>query len=381
MDAPECIERRSELRRFLENEDAEVAPLDQHGQGLYSVAGRVAIPCTRAGRYEAGETDDGHFITDIPILIEGLSVGFLCLTSKIRGTGTPIDSATDVQKTAFIKFSTSEEFDAGPSTIKRCDMDCAVIDEEHVEKFLRRRKTSPLWGGFVLKSDAIQLEKFVSNAATSSIVAHELATPRTRRHQAALQRSTESPFVTDRLLHLYHFLELDYDHEVVSRIQAIDVENTRGLEKILTAGRSELDRLHLIAEGFNQIDQLERVVALMKPHRDTALTVFYDYGKEHNPLKDRRAFEIQFFDAPAINRQSLNELKKQNNLESNFARDEDSYNQMLVKLACYWIYRIRCCIAHNKIGEYHLSSAADMKFAGEFGEPLLRTLIEHRLKI
>src|SRR5690606_13362983 len=93
---------------------------------------------------------------------------------------------------------------------------------------------------------------------------------------------------------------------------------------------------------------------VLKDHQQPAIDVFYEYGKETNPLKDRETFLKMFIDPGVINRTSLDQIRRMHRLSANFTKSEAAYKSTLVKLSCYWVYRIRCCIAHNRLGEYHL---------------------------
>lgn len=368
------------MRQLLELDgDATARDFNGHGAQLYSIGGRVAIPCLPSGKFGFEPIGRGNPILDVPIEIDNREIGHYCLSSKIEGAGITASSATDVQKIALIKLTRAEDFDTNGLSSMRAAMDCVVILEDEIESFLRYRATSAAWGGFVLEADATPLEKSVELASTAKIEIRALGAPRTQRHKAALQRATESSISVDRFLHLYHFLELDYDHEIVERIRAVNLENTSGLEKLLNTGRTELDRLHLIAEDYQEIDRIEEACGSLKNFGDVPLLVFYDYGKDSNPLKDREAFIHQFIEPPTVSRAALNAIKSERGLSVDFGKTEASYTKTIVRLACYWIYRIRCCIAHNKLGEYHLTTPEDMKFVSGFGEPLVRLLIAHRL--
>jgi hypothetical protein len=255
-----------------------------------------------------------------------------------------------------------------------------VAPEDHIQTLKEVLQTSAAWGGFVTFEDALPIATSINDVESAIIKAGRLSHPRTTRHKLALQRATESPVAIDRFLHLYHFLELDFDHELVERVKAANIENTTELNRILSRGRDELDRLHLVLEGFGDFNSLEAIFSSLQEHNDVALNVFYEYGKEHNPLKDRDSFEALFGTNPAVTQDSLNRIKERNKLNVNFTARQEEYHKFLIKLACYWIYRIRCCIAHNKIGEYHMQTPEDMRFVSEFGEPLVRLLIFHRLR-
>jgi hypothetical protein len=46
------------------------------------------------------------------------------------------------------------------------------------------------------------------------------------------------------------------------------------------------------------------------------------------------------------------------------------YDKLILETAAYWVFRVRCCIAHHRIGEYLLTQL-DEEFVVEFAEPLL----------
>ncbi|NES18002.1 MAG: hypothetical protein F6K41_03525 [Symploca sp. SIO3E6] len=52
----------------------------------------------------------------------------------------------------------------------------------------------------------------------------------------------------------------------------------------------------------------------------------------------------------------------------------NKYETIIIKIAAYWIYRVRSCIAHNRIGEY-IMLPEDEEFIVEFAEPLLREVL------
>ncbi|MBK7129689.1 MAG: hypothetical protein IPH66_10055 [Crocinitomicaceae bacterium] len=64
----------------------------------------------------------------------------------------------------------------------------------------------------------------------------------------------------------------------------------------------------------------------------------------------------------------------QANLQAIKVPATSDYNKFIINVTAYWIYRIRCSIAHNKIGEYHLSWN-DENFIVDFGEPLLKEVL------
>lgn len=382
MDAEECMGRLDAIAQFLEHKgELSITPIINSKHNQYSLAGKVSIPCLAAGKYAPKNIGAGSSpVLEIPITIDDIEIGFLCLTSKIHEAEVDPWLASDNIKHSLIKICSATEFDATRFDGSRPNLDCIVALEDHIQTLTELLPTSAAWGGFVPCEEALPIATSVNDAESSVIKAERLLPARTNRHKLALQRATESSIAIDRFLHLYHFLELDFDHELVKRIKATDIENTTELNRILSRGRDELDRLHLVLEEFVDFNALESIFSSLQEHNDVAINVFYEYGKEHNPLKDRKAFEALFATNPSVTFESLKKIKERDKLNVKFTATQDEYYTAMIKLASYWVYRIRCCIAHNKIGEYHMQTPEDMRFVSEFGEPLVRILISHRLR-
>lgn len=180
-------------------------------------------------------------------------------------------------------------------------------------------------------------------------------------------------------MHLYHYLELDYDYEIVKKIKLIDENNPKELWSILKMSKDDIGRITHILSEYDNIQGIERIFSILKKHEITASRIFYEYGKESNPLTDIEAFKQYFIQSPSISQTEFKRIKEANKFQDNFPGNPESYREKLVKLACYWIYRARCCVAHNKLGEYHLEKDDDIKFLIQFAEPLLVEMIKYRM--
>jgi hypothetical protein len=107
---------------------------------------------------------------------------------------------------------------------------------------------------------------------------------------------------------------------------------------------------------------------LITNHQNIALEIFYKFGKTSNPLKS----EIDFSKVVPFG-------FEENILKSKSISFHANHPKFIKHLASYWIYRIRCCIAHNKIGEYILSHSEE-EFIAEFAEPLIKEVIIQSFK-
>jgi hypothetical protein len=97
-----------------------------------------------------------------------------------------------------------------------------------------------------------------------------------------------------------------------------------------------------------------------------ANTIFFEFGKDSNPYKNEwKPFEA--FVVSGFTQSNVSSLRK-----NGFTADQ--YNAFIIETSAYWIYRVRCCIAHTKIGEYVMSHE-DEEFVARFAEPLLRSIL------
>lgn len=316
-------------------------------------------------------------VYDIPIVLNGQEIGILCLLSQLPSAPETLASLTDAQYAAYISMVDATALSAGawPSF----PFDCVVIEEQHFEKYQQNITSSPLWGGFTHVGESQEIANQKISSKSSEIEIHENCAARTRRHQDCLELAARAAHATERFLHFYHYLELDYDYEVVKEIKSIDENDPQKLWDILKLSRDDIDRIQHILREYDNFTTVENLLTTLRDHESAAIRIFYDYGKDSNPLKDVTAFREQFILSACINRTELDRIKKAKLLKDNFCEKEETYQAKLIKLVCYWIYRIRCSIAHNKLGEYYLNQSDDMHFLVTFAEPLLVEMVRYRM--
>ena len=64
---------------------------------------------------------------------------------------------------------------------------------------------------------------------------------------------------SQRFLHLYHYLELDYDYEIVKKIKLIDENNPKELWSILKMSKDDIGRITHILSEYDNIQGIERI--------------------------------------------------------------------------------------------------------------------------
>lgn len=339
---------------------------------IFIINNLIALPIHPVKKFVAEDQ-----IYDIPVSFDGREIGSVCLLSQIIQSENTVSSLTPYQHSAYLSLAPMDAIKFGSWV--PFGFDAIVLKENEFWVYFNNRRSSPLWGGFVELAELAISEAGRKKSKDEIIPIYKYCKARTLRHQECLELSSLSNDITDRFLHLYHYLELDYDYEIVREIKTLDEENPRGLWDVLKLQQADTDRLYHILKDYPDVGFLESLISKMSLFKPSALRIFYDYGKDSNPLKSEEAFKTQFLEPPVISIADLDSIKKSLKLSDDFAGKPDSYSTKLKKLACYWIYRFRCSIAHNKLGEYYLNRNDDIKFLAEFGEPLLIEMVRYRM--
>jgi hypothetical protein len=258
----------------------------------------------------------------------------------------------------FENFSISHRFSSSYLAIQSSRL------SEYLVKFL---PGAEIWGNFSHSpfSDGLTRDESIP------IVAREDLRYPSALHLECAVRSVVQAGVFERFLKKYHMLELHFDKIIVDKIQALGPD-LLGVGKILNMVKvSEFDRLKYQIESFAvSINDLERLLSLIYSDSDVfqiAKTILVDYRKETCPFPENSNAFVQIFSTGI----SMAEIESQ---KIYHGKGQIPYMQFLVKFAAYAIYRTRCCIAHNRIGEYILSTTDEI-FVSRFAEPLLDNLL------
>lgn len=225
------------------------------------------------------------------------------------------------------------------------------------------RGTSDIWGGFSHLAPPSS-----TGAPISNIVANSRISVPSLHHSEAFARYTYARNPFERFLRLYHCIELLFDTITVLRVKQL-TNDIRELPTILAAhGTKEVDRLISISSDFiHRHDALAQKLTLISGHEDIAKKIFDDHSKHGNPIAPtsnppRWARVVESLSAGICSEQ---ELKDRGAL-----KQQEDYNTFISRISGYWIYRVRCSIAHNRIGEFILTDA-ETSFVEDFAEPLL----------
>lgn len=248
--------------------------------------------------------------------------------------------------------------------------DYLLVHKNYLNEYLEKYyETSPIWGGYYHKEDSLSAPYTVTQSEITAISG--LGYP-TVYHQENSVRTLIQPYPFERFLKKYHHLELLFDHILVKKIQGLG-DDLKGIGLLMkTYNNKEIDRLlsvmseKCIGNGIDKICNLLNVVDSYKP---TAKKIFFEYGKDNDPLDNNYDYLNEILHEPG----GFNEVNCKKVLK-NKAKNREQFEKFIIKLSAYWIYRIRCSIAHYKIGEYILDLSEE-DFVAEFAEPLIDEVI------
>lgn len=242
------------------------------------------------------------------------------------------------------------------------EQDYFVASEGQGQEYRERYfESAPVWGQFTHFPTAPLQEKEMS-----SIIALDNVALPSQYHREAFSRYVHSTNPLERYLRLYHCIELLFDAVIVLKVKQLGPDIRDFSSIMVEHGKAELDRLRAIAKGF--ITDHERLASFfpnVANFEPIAVRVFQDFSKDGNPVspKDQNTRWLRLMHELQAGRYSSQDIG------SNI-RQQESYSDFVCKLASYWIYRIRCSIAHSRVGEFILEDR-DHAFVTEFAEPLL----------
>jgi hypothetical protein len=256
--------------------------------------------------------------------------------------------------------------------------DYLIIDEGRVNDYNSSKlHSSPIWGGFLHATPPVPLlltkdsDPIMAIGGIASLSQIELETA---------QRSILQPFAFERYLKLYHLLELRFDQDIVRKIQELG-DDIKGISKILSKyDRTEVVKLKEVIEQCRNpravVDCLSAISADPRWH-PYIRSMFFEYGTGGNPILLK---EDEFMWTLGNSGFSFESMRTVAGISKNLKAQQQqrAFEKFCLSLSTYWIYKVRCSIAHSKIGEYILR-AEDEPFVAFFAERLLRCVLSHVL--
>jgi len=295
----------------------------------------------------------------------GNLLGVLCLC---KGKNIDLSKMTEVQNVCYFS-EIEKEYYGQPYQFQK---DYFVLDINDFENYKQNYlSTSFLWGGYVHLEHGTKQPYAQTTSLITAIPDIEFPTS---YHIEIGVRGVFQPFTFERYLKFYHLLELLFDYDTVERIKNLG-NDLKGIGQIFaTYEKNETDRLRYVLENrcsdFDAIAQKLNAAFSSSDFLNKAKTIFFEFGKGSYPLKDEQKF------ADLVSRGGFTEA---NSGYAGFSSNRKQYEKIILDVVVYWLYRIRCSIAHSRIGEY-VMTMDDEEFVIEFAEPLIKEALIQAFK-
>lgn len=293
---------------------------------------------------------------------DGNILGILC---ECKGRSLEITEMTEWEYYAFL-------FEADEFTVEyQFRNNYIVINESRIDEYMADYYFSaPLWGGFYHENINLQPHKKRVNEICA-IKKIQLPTP---YHKENSIRSVDEIYSFERFLKSYHLIELLFEYDFVNTIKSLP-DDIKGVGEVLRRyNREEITRLRsIVSSRCTDADKIGALLNMVDNFQDKAKKIFWDYGKDSNPIRDESEFDFYLqgnFD--------LEGFKRKHN--TNPQNESSKYRDFIINISTYFIYRIRCSIVHNRIGEY-VMTYDDEEFVCEFGEPVINEIIVQAFRV
>ncbi|MBZ0294249.1 MAG: hypothetical protein K8L99_16925 [Anaerolineae bacterium] len=318
--------------------------------GLCVVSGYIPIKVDALSTAITPPNDESlENFDDIEILDESQTPIGVLIPSAGREVTAPM-LLTDPRYVAYLNEVSVDFFGQGPY---RFNHHYVVIERDYYENYRADyMHTAPIWGGFFHDENGA-LYTTCKNIPKQITAITGLKMPE-KEHLEKSAKALVQPYAFERFLNQYHLLELLFNYQLVENVRnASDIREGIEVLKVYLnkqfGGELELLRVVIQSRCKRPKDFVSFFTKIFKDayYSDTAKKIFITYSRSNNDIQ-----------------KLFKELEK-----SNTPKDQEIINSVAKS-----IYDIRCAIAHNKIGEYFLTSA-DERFVVEIMEPLLQEVL------
>ena len=306
-----------------------------------------------------------YSITNTPLELTGTLIGDIIY---LEGQTFNIASLTEFGFYSFLTECTIEDLSLSDYTFKN---DYIIIHQDFIDEFhMRYSSSSVIWGGFKI-SDGTDTINYYKKTVAKIIIPDELK-DLDEYAKDSIYRALDQKSSFERFLKMYHLLELEFDYNLIKKIQGLNITtNSNQIGTLLNEySRNETDRLlDLISTNCHNTASLAKKLNEVKNHLVLAEEIFIRFGKEKNKLfylTDLSKFHNLLADVDAF--------ESPTSVNTHARVNINDYDKLIHGVTAYWIYRIRCSIAHFKIGEYILTRDKE-NFIVEFAEPLIKEIL------
>lgn len=240
-------------------------------------------------------------------------------------------------------------------------------------------ETSSLWGGYKhTERECIEYKKIQKIRLPESKILFP-----TSINSFNSDMSVYSSNIYENFLKKYHQIELIFNLIFIKKLKNIDLESLKDIHSIYKSmNKSEFDAIFYIVSNYitNKVKYLEIFKKSYFNYYVVYNEIFHTYEKDSNPLSDSilrdkfHDFLTEVAQSNPVSEDDYFQIAKKPNIK--FKNKADDFSNFLYKFISYTIYRIRCSIAHNKLGEFMFSMEQDhLNFMVDIGLPLIRETV------
>lgn len=300
-------------------------------------------------------------VTNTNIDLSGVTIGDIFY---LKARNLEIAEFTEFQFYAFLSECESSDLVLPSFSFK---YNYLIVHQDYIDEFhLKYSSTSSIWGGFKI-TELISSISYYKKSVHTIYIREELR-ELDPFAQDSIIRALDQKHSFERFLKLYHLLELEFDYSLIKKIQTLNISvDSNQIGSLLNDySRTETDRLlELVESTCTDVARLAVLLNKVKNHLDIAENIFIKFGKNKNsPIILNDIFKFRDLTSDPAGFESAAQVQKLAGIQL------VNYNKFIHNVTSYWIYRIRCSIAHFKIGEYILTRDKE-DFIVEFAEPLL----------
>lgn len=318
----------------------------------------------------------GNSTNEIDLILDGTNIGELNLVDKHQ----KVAATSELNKSNLI-YCLSKIYKQDFDQSGTFDNHFLLIKEEFLERYIDEYlETSSFWGGFSHEERSFVFQPSISSIELPSIFKF----PTTHNSEISFW-SLFSSNPLEKFLKDYHQLELLFNLIIIKKVQVLSMSDLKDINNIYKDFRkSEMESILYIFENFIDNDEvyLKIIVSIFKQYEILCEDFLQNYSKDSNPLTDSKKwdkFKLFVDKADQQNCISMDDFfNAATHKDVQFAQSSkrDEFIKMIKKINAYWIYRIRCSIAHTKLGEFIFEYNHDNhKFIFEQANFLLKTTI------
>ncbi|MES2557304.1 MAG: hypothetical protein V4604_14210 [Bacteroidota bacterium] len=268
------------------------------------------------------------------------------------------ENITNLKYIAFLNDIAKEDF---PLREYRLSTSYLIIKNEFLREYYRKHYSySSVWGGFIHKLDYPKF--FPPKSSTTEITIRGVYKFPTEFNKMTSIKAVIEPFTFDRFLKKYHQLELISDLEVVNKIRALKTD-LYGIGNLMSEYSSnDLNKFRMMLKlKIRNIHRISDLAFVATAYKGECEEIFQKYNKPGNPIPKSVEFS-NLFALSSFSEVDLSSMKQ--------TLTGSAYVNYILDVVSYWIYRIRCSIAHQRIGEFILTEKHE-EFISQFIEPLI----------